>query len=95
MIRMDGESWGTDPSAENKLQILKTPAFEGWEAWKKRNKEGLDCSIMIVRKENTVTISTANSGITTQNVTTISGDIPSLYVALTGDQCALTGIRIS
>ena len=72
--------------------------FEGWDAWKRKNKEGFDCRVRIKRKENTITISTSNFGLSVTGITIIpeemmKGDTP-VYAALTGDQCALTDIRI-
>ena len=38
---------------------------------------------------------TENHGIGIESVTTILDDVDDVYVALTGDQCALTNIRVS
>ena len=38
---------------------------------------------------------TENLGIAIDTVTTIMDNVSELYVALTGDQCALTDIRIA
>ena len=37
---------------------------------------------------------TSNLGIAIDSTTTILDDVSEIYVALTGDQCALTNIRI-
>lgn len=71
-----------------------TGAFEGWNTWKEKNKEGLDCRISIRRDGNVVTMTTENLGIMIASITTVKDEVDALYVALTGDQCALTNIRI-
>lgn len=38
---------------------------------------------------------TENLGIAIHSVTTILDDVQDVYVALTGDQCAITNIRVS
>ncbi|MBR1876273.1 MAG: hypothetical protein IJ805_04110 [Lachnospiraceae bacterium] len=43
---------------------------------------------------NTITVITENMGIYIKNVTTIEDDTEDIYVAITGDQVALTNIRI-
>ncbi len=68
-------------------------SFEGWEAWKEANKNGIDCTVIVQRKGNTITTSTENLGITIYNVTTIPDPEETVYVMLTGDQCAITNIR--
>ena len=94
LIRLDGENWESDEHAKNKVIINKTEDFEGWTAWKEKNKEGIDCEVFIHRESNTVTVKTENLGISIRSVTTINDDVDDLYVALTGDQVALTDIHI-
>lgn len=67
--------------------------FMGWDAWKASNKEGYDCSVRFERKPDRIILTTENFGIHITNITYISGD-KEVYAALTGDQVALTGIRI-
>ncbi len=43
---------------------------------------------------NTITVSSENAGVGFRNVTTLMEKVPKIYVALTGDQCAITGIKI-
>jgi hypothetical protein len=38
---------------------------------------------------------TENLGVAISSVTTILEDVQDVYVALTGDQCAITNIRVS
>ena len=94
LIRLDGENWDSKDGVENKLLVHKGDAFTGWDVWKVMNRIGFDCSVQISRKGNTLTVTTENGGISIKNITNLSEDSKNLYVALTGDQCALTNIRI-
>ena len=95
LLRLDGESWESDEHAENEVQINHTRDFAGWNAWKEQNKQGLDCTVTIRRDGNLVTVDTENLGIAIRSRTTIRDEIGELYVALTGDECALTDIHVS
>ncbi len=96
LIRLDGEHWESDDEvkqADNRMMVSHTDAFEGWENWKECNKKGFDCSVTFLRRGNKFTAITENLGIAIKNITTIP-DVDEVYVSLTGDQCALTDIRI-
>ena len=67
----------------------------GWDGWKERNKQGLDCEVTISRDHNRITMQTENLGISIHSTTTILDNVQNVYVALTGDQCAITDIRCS
>ena len=94
LLRLDGENWESESDAENSIEISHTSDFPGWNAWKDRNREGMDCQISIMRRKNSVTITTENLGISLSGKTLIKDESAPLYVALTGDQCCLTNIRI-
>ena len=94
LLRLDGENWESDEHAGNEVRIDHTRAFPGWNVWKEKNKEGMDCTVTICRKGNIVTMETENLGISISSVTTIIDDVRSIYVAITGDQCTVTNIRI-
>ena len=94
LIRFDGETEGADEFATNKLTMKKTEDFAGWEDWKAIGKEGYEASVVIRRFGNHITTVTTNNGIAIKNVTTIHDDNKEIYVSLTGDQVALTDIRI-
>lgn len=94
LLRLDGENWESDSHVENKVEINRTGAFGGWNNWKEKNREGLDCRVSIQREGNTVAMTTENMGISLSSVTMVKDEVDELYVALTGDQCALTNIRI-
>ena len=94
LLRLDGENWESDKHAENEVHIDHTRDFPGWNVWKETNKNGMDCTVRIRRDGNRVTMETSNLGIAIDSATTIMDDVSEIYVALTGDQCALTNIRI-
>ena len=94
LLRLDGENWDSDKHAQNEVHIDHTRDFPGWNVWKETNKNGMDCTVTIQRNGNRVTMETCNLGIAIDTATTIMDNVSELYVALTGDQCALTDIRI-
>jgi hypothetical protein len=55
----------------------------------------MDVSISFKREGNTITTETENAGIYIKNITTIITDPKEIFVSLTGDQCALTNIKIN
>ena len=95
LLRLDGENWESDEHVENKVEVRQLAGFEGWNVWKDTNKRGLDCSVRIERDNNVITMQTENLGISIHSVTTIHDEVKDVYVALTGDQCAITNIRVS
>ncbi len=95
LMRLDGENWESDAHVANTVEISHTGAFVGWNTWKEKNREGLDCRVSIQRAGNIVTMATENLGIMIASVTTVKDAVEELYVALSGDQCALTNIRIT
>ena len=93
LTRLDGENWAAGDYSTNKTTLVYNQEFTNWEAWKEVNKAGLDVTATIERKDNLVILKTKNVGIDICNVTTINESPEKIYVALTGDQCALTNIR--
>ena len=94
LLRLDGEDWQSDSHTENDIHIDHTRLFPGWNAWKEQNKQGLDCTVTIRREGRCIRIETENLGIAIYSTTTVKDKTDELYVALTGDQCALTNIHI-
>ncbi|MBO4904172.1 MAG: diguanylate cyclase, partial [Lachnospiraceae bacterium] len=94
LIRLDGENWESDDLANNKTIVDINDDFMGWDAWKEENKKGFDCTVSFQRDGNKIITTTENLGISLNVTTTIVEDIFDVYVSLTGDQCALTNIRI-
>ncbi len=95
LIRLDGENWEAVGVAQNKLTVNMSEEFEGWDAWKEANKKGFDCTISFRRDDNKIITTTENFGISLNIATTILDDPFDVYVSLTGDQCAITNIRIN
>ena len=99
LVRLNGEDWQKDENAPNRVTAVREADFAGWDAWKKENKKGLDCTVSFEREGNTVTVRTTNLGLAVRSVTMLPDGLPegkdTVYAALTGDKCALTNIRIS
>ena len=81
---------------ENRFSMKHQSTFPGWEAWKDRCKEGIECRVEIEKKGNKVIIYTENQGILLEDTMSVKNASPTdkIYVALTGDQCAITDIRV-
>ena len=94
LIKLCGENEGNSTFARNSIYMRKTDDFPVWDAWKKINKNGLECEVAIKRRDNRIVIKTMNLGIEMENTTTVMDGLDKVYVALTGDQVAITDIRI-
>ncbi|MCR5301305.1 MAG: HD-GYP domain-containing protein [Lachnospiraceae bacterium] len=94
LMRLDGECWEGDPDCTVITLPGKNDDFEGWDAWKEFNKKGFDCTVTFERHDSRITVRTENAGIILKNTATIHNDNDKIYAALTGDQCAITNIRI-
>ena len=98
VIRLDGENWDTDDDVSCRIIANREDDFKDWDAWKTGNKEGFDCTVFFTRDRNRITVSTANLGLAVKGIIVLSESITEenreVYAALTGDQCALTNIRI-
>ena len=94
LLRLDGESDPSDERVKNEVLVEQTESFKGWDFWKEENRKGLDCKISIKKENNKIIIQTENLGLKIKNESVIINDTKNLYVALTGDQCAITNIHI-
>ena len=94
MIKFDGEDNETYEFSENDFFVKKTESFKTWEDWEAQNKAGYECQIEFVKSGNEIILRTQNKGILIQNTTKIKDGNKEIYVALSGDQIALTDIRI-
>ena len=94
LLKMNGESWKSEEKVENTVNVELTEAFEGWNAWREKNKQGLDCNVQIRRESDRVFLQTENLGVRIDSITTIQDCPEKVYIALTGDQCAITDIHI-
>ncbi len=94
LMRIDGECWESDPACSVDEIINYNQDFEGWDAWKKSNKEGFECEVSFERHDDTIVIFTENLGLYAKSTFTINDGTDQIFVSLTGDQCAITNIRI-
>ncbi len=83
-----------EPKAENKLRVKKEDDFEGWDKWKERNKKGINSEVIFRRNKNIIVFDTDNAGISIECQTKVPKGTNNVYVALTGNLCALMDIRI-
>ena len=93
-IRLDGEDATNNDLAVNEVSAARDVSFDGWDGWKKANKKGFECEVKFGRRKNRITMETENAGISVRSTTTIPPGNDNVFLALTGDQCALTDIRI-
>lgn len=94
-VRLDGEVWCDNSDLPNESLVTRSGKFGNWSVWKQNNKEGVDCKLSISRKDNIIEVLVENSGLETNNKTTLPDDVSNIYFYLTGDQCALTNIHIN
>ncbi len=94
LLRLDGECLEEDSESKVSILVNKTDDFESWNAWKSFVKDGFDCTVTFEKKDNTVTVRTVNDGIYIKSTTEILCRQDKLYATVTGDQCAITNIRI-
>lgn len=93
LVKLNGECTTEDKATTNNFTMKKLDSFPGWDQWKDINKKGAEFSIKLTKKGNKIILHAENFGILIEN-TTILPDSGNVYVTLTGDQVALTDIRI-
>ena len=74
--------------------MVKTEKFVNWDTWKAINKKGAEYKILLERKGDRIMFEADNQGVRIENTTILKEHVGKVYIALTGDQCALTDIRI-
>lgn len=94
LFRLDGEFWSDEENVTNTITCVKTEAFPGWEEWKMLNKKGHVCNVTFEVNQNVITAKATYGGIAITCVTRIDNLKSPLYVALSGDQVALTNIKL-
>ena len=94
-LRLDGESWAYDPDCKMILNGKRLDTFIGWDEWKEFCKAGFDAEVTFEVKDNEITVITENAGIALRNTVVLPELDRKVYVAITGDQVAITNIRIS
>ncbi len=93
-IRLDGENATFNGVAHNDTLVYRGEDFVSWDEWKKVNKRGYECEVDFRRRRNRILTATDNCGIRVRNTTTITDKTENIYVVITGDQCAITDIRV-
>lgn len=94
LVRLDGETWEAGEFADNDM-LINRQDFDGWDAWREYNRNGYDCMISFQRDGNRIVSTTTNNGIIIKDTVDIKIKVNEVYVALSGDQVAMTNIRIS
>ena len=94
-MRFDGECWECDPNSDVELNVVKKSDFKGWDAWKKYNQDGYDTTVRFEVGDNRITIITENAGIDVRDTVILTDIKKTVYAAVTGDQVAITNIRIN
>ena len=94
LIKINGEITGDESCAKNIFSMKKKKDFSGWEKWKEKTKEGVECSVLLLKRGNKIITVTENLGIAIENETIIADGPNEVYVALTGDEVAITDIRL-
>ncbi|WP_029322372.1 HD domain-containing phosphohydrolase [Butyrivibrio sp. AE3004] len=94
LLKINGEVSGDLTCAENIISMKKKNEFTGWDNWKELTKEGAECEVLLLKNGNKIRTSTENLGIEIENTTLIKEGSGDVYVALTGDEVALTDIRV-
>lgn len=94
LIRMDGESWEADDNVSNSIEVVLNENFKGWEAWKEEYRKGIDVEVSINRRGENIILTTENLGLSIKSTSSINVYFPTIYVAISGDQCAVTDIKV-
>ena len=94
LLKLNGENEWQGSFSENSAQITREDDFENWEKWERRNKAGTLCSVSFERTGNKIITTTKCAGLVLTNTTTFPEKPGEVYFSLSGDQCALTDIRI-
>ncbi len=93
-VRLDGESREIDPGCSVELNVSKGEGFADWDIWKEFNRNGYDVLITFLVENGRIRIVTENGGISIRNTVIPNPGGRKIYATLTGDQVALTNIRI-
>lgn len=93
-MRFDGESWESDPKNHIILSVRKNDSFVSWDSWMQFNRDGYDAVVTFRVEGSRITMITENAGISVKSTAVLSGIDRKIYAAVTGDQVAVTNIRI-
>ncbi len=95
LLMMDGETRESKEYADTQVQTDHNLDFAGWREWIEKNKKGFDYTVKISREHNKLLIDTENPVFSMHSVTTIREEAGNVYIALTGDQTAITNIHVT
>lgn len=93
LLKLNDESTPGNDDAEDRLVMERRPDLLGWDVWKK-NKAGVERSVRLVRRGRRTVVTTEDLGLFIEQTTVLRADAETVYAALTGDQVALTDIRV-
>ena len=95
ILRSDGECWGTEAIGKPKSELAWDEKFKDWSDWMAKNKEGVNCEVVVYRQGDTVYTEMKNTGITVSSEFVLPVRATgAVCLALTGELCALTDIHV-
>ncbi|MBR5337871.1 MAG: HD domain-containing protein [Lachnospiraceae bacterium] len=94
LIKLNGEIEEGSEGAENSFKMKRDETFPGWNSWKETCKKGIECEIRFRKKSGKILLTTENLGVNIEDTITVTDKPEAVYAALTGDQVALTDIRV-
>lgn len=93
LVKLSGENESSDEFAQNHF-VMKKDNFTGWEDWRRINQNGTEYEAVIEKKGNSIVLKAENLGLSIENTSVLKEGADKFYVALTGDEVALTDIRV-
>ncbi|MCR5596107.1 MAG: HD domain-containing protein [Lachnospiraceae bacterium] len=94
-LKMDGEVNEVQEYATNESSVDHDPDFAGWNQWIETNKQGTDFKLRISREDgNRIIVDAENPSFKVHAVANVLEDLKDVYIALTGDQTAISNIRV-
>ena len=94
VMRFDGECWEDETGSLIEMDNSETASFEGWDKWMEFNHNGFDATVSFEVRNRMITVITENGGIRIRCTVKKNGIDRALYAAVTGDQVAITDIRL-
>ena len=94
LIKLNGECECPNENVKNEMKVITGESFTNWDDWKEANMKGQECDVIFEKRKNIVLITAQIGDVVIENKTTLENDADEVYVALTGDCCAITTIRI-
>jgi hypothetical protein len=95
LIKINGENdENQNDYSTNRFIMKKSKDFMGWDEWMKANKKGVEIDVCFAVKGKEITLTTETLGIYIENTTIIADPPEHVYFSITGDQVAITDIRL-